>query len=67
MQRTTSVFLSVHLLSIVSACELHGKFDMPSLLKEGDIMIGGIFPIFNKEISNTYTFKTEPLGVNCAV
>ncbi|XP_026150461.1 extracellular calcium-sensing receptor-like [Mastacembelus armatus] len=29
-------------------------------------MIGGIFPVFNKEISNTYTFEREPPGVKCA-
>ncbi|XP_026149972.1 extracellular calcium-sensing receptor-like [Mastacembelus armatus] len=29
-------------------------------------MIGGIFPVFNKEISNTYTFEKEPPGVKCA-
>ncbi|XP_026150008.1 extracellular calcium-sensing receptor-like [Mastacembelus armatus] len=28
-------------------------------------MIGGIFPVFNKEISNTYTFEREPPGVKC--
>ncbi|XP_045928763.1 extracellular calcium-sensing receptor [Micropterus dolomieu] len=29
-------------------------------------MIGGIFPVFNKEISSTSTFKTKPPGVKCA-
>ncbi|KAM9852842.1 extracellular calcium-sensing receptor-like [Aulostomus maculatus] len=38
---------------------------MPSLLKQGDIMIGGIFPVFSKEISSTYTFEREPPGVKC--
>ncbi|XP_047449698.1 extracellular calcium-sensing receptor-like [Mugil cephalus] len=39
---------------------------MPSLFKEGDIMIGGIFPVFNKEIISTSTFEKEPSGVKCA-
>uniref|UniRef100_A0A3P9KA25 Extracellular calcium-sensing receptor-like n=1 Tax=Oryzias latipes TaxID=8090 RepID=A0A3P9KA25_ORYLA len=39
---------------------------MPSLSKPGDIMIGGIFPIFNKEISNTVMFEREPLGTVCS-
>uniref|UniRef100_A0A3P9AZB0 Olfactory receptor C family, n1 n=1 Tax=Maylandia zebra TaxID=106582 RepID=A0A3P9AZB0_9CICH len=47
-------------------CELLGKFNMPSLFEQGDIMIGGIFPVFNKEVSSTYTFESEPPGVNCA-
>ncbi|XP_028274668.1 extracellular calcium-sensing receptor-like [Parambassis ranga] len=40
---------------------------MPSLFMEGDIMIGGIFPVFNKEIGRTSTFESEPPGVRCAV
>ncbi|CAI5693481.1 unnamed protein product [Oreochromis niloticus] len=38
---------------------------MPSLFKEGDIMIGGIFPIFNKEIISTSVFDKEPPKVQC--
>ncbi|XP_075891834.1 extracellular calcium-sensing receptor-like [Nelusetta ayraudi] len=29
-------------------------------------MIGGIFPIFNKDISSTPTFESKPAGVKCA-
>ncbi|XP_035535780.1 extracellular calcium-sensing receptor-like [Morone saxatilis] len=29
-------------------------------------MIGGIFPVLNKEISDTFTFESEPPGVKCA-
>ncbi|XP_069569030.1 extracellular calcium-sensing receptor-like [Brachyistius frenatus] len=39
---------------------------MPSLFKEGSIMIGGIFPVFNKEMSSTSTFEREPPRVKCA-
>ncbi|CAG6001841.1 unnamed protein product, partial [Menidia menidia] len=38
---------------------------MQSLFKEGDIMIGGIFPVFHKEISRTGTFERKPPGVVC--
>ncbi|XP_034556197.1 extracellular calcium-sensing receptor-like [Notolabrus celidotus] len=38
---------------------------MPSLFKQGDIMIGGIFPVFNKETSRTSAFKSNPPGVEC--
>ncbi|XP_029964012.1 extracellular calcium-sensing receptor-like [Salarias fasciatus] len=44
-----------------------GRFDMPSLFKEGEIMIGGIFPVLNKEIGSISTFQQEPRGVNCAI
>uniref|UniRef100_A0A3P8RXC0 Olfactory receptor C family, n1 n=1 Tax=Amphiprion percula TaxID=161767 RepID=A0A3P8RXC0_AMPPE len=49
MPRATLVFLCVLHLNTVSGCELFGRFDMPSLFHHGDIMIGGIFPVFNKE------------------
>uniref|UniRef100_A0AAQ6ABK4 Olfactory receptor C family, n1 n=1 Tax=Amphiprion ocellaris TaxID=80972 RepID=A0AAQ6ABK4_AMPOC len=49
MPRTTLVFLCVLHLNTVSGCELFGRFDMPSLFHPGEIMIGGIFPVFNKE------------------
>ncbi|XP_074496894.1 extracellular calcium-sensing receptor-like [Sebastes fasciatus] len=29
-------------------------------------MIGGIFPVFNKEISSTFTFESKPPGAKCA-
>uniref|UniRef100_A0A3B4YED5 Olfactory receptor C family, n1 n=1 Tax=Seriola lalandi dorsalis TaxID=1841481 RepID=A0A3B4YED5_SERLL len=53
-------------MNTVSGCELFSSFEMPSLFKQGEIMIGGIFPVFNKEISSTSTFKREPPGVKCA-
>ncbi|KAM9358868.1 extracellular calcium-sensing receptor-like [Symphorus nematophorus] len=40
---------------------------MPSLFKQGDIMIGGIFPVFNKDISSISSmFESKPPGVKCA-
>uniref|UniRef100_A0A665T223 G-protein coupled receptors family 3 profile domain-containing protein n=1 Tax=Echeneis naucrates TaxID=173247 RepID=A0A665T223_ECHNA len=58
-------FLALLILPIQDCC-LFGRFDMPSLYKQGDIMIGGIFPVLNKEISSTSTYETEPHGVKCA-
>ncbi|XP_030621118.1 extracellular calcium-sensing receptor-like [Chanos chanos] len=40
---------------------------MPSLLKEGDIMIGGIFPIFNKQDDGAFSFEEYPSQVKCKV
>ncbi|CAG6001854.1 unnamed protein product, partial [Menidia menidia] len=67
MQRTAHLCLCVLFLNTVTCCELFGKFNMPSLFKEGDIMIGGIFPVLNKEIGSIVTFEREPPGVKCAV
>uniref|UniRef100_A0A8D3AF42 Olfactory receptor C family, n1 n=1 Tax=Scophthalmus maximus TaxID=52904 RepID=A0A8D3AF42_SCOMX len=55
--------LAVLFLNTVSGCEQFARFDMPSLFKQGDVMIGGIFPLFNKEIRSIYTFEREPPGV----
>lgn len=57
---------SVLYFKTVCGCELLGKFNIPSLFKQGDIMIGGIFPIFNKEINSTSMFDRDPPEVNCA-
>ncbi len=65
-QRAIILSLFVLYLNTVSGCELFGRFGMPSLFKQGDIMIGGIFPVFNREISSTFTFESEPPGVKCA-
>ncbi|KAL3991807.1 hypothetical protein ACER0C_011432 [Sarotherodon galilaeus] len=65
MKRGILLFLCVLSINTVSGCELFGRFDMPSLFKEGDIMIGGIFPILNKEILSTSTFDKEPPKVQC--
>uniref|UniRef100_A0A667WZZ8 Olfactory receptor C family, n1 n=1 Tax=Myripristis murdjan TaxID=586833 RepID=A0A667WZZ8_9TELE len=62
-------FINIHLLCFLldsSGCELLGRFDMPSLFKQGDVMIGGIFPIFNKQVSSTTSFERDPPGVRCA-
>uniref|UniRef100_A0A3P8PNA0 G-protein coupled receptors family 3 profile domain-containing protein n=1 Tax=Astatotilapia calliptera TaxID=8154 RepID=A0A3P8PNA0_ASTCA len=59
MQRGILLFLCVLSTNTVSGCELFGRFDMPSLFKEGDIMIGGIFPILIKQILSTSTFDKE--------
>lgn len=50
----------------VFACELFGRFDMPSLFKAGDVMIGGIFPVFNKQEDSSASFVKEPDKVKCA-
>ncbi len=66
LQRGVIFSLFAFYLNTVSSCELFGRFDMPSLFKQGDIMIGGIFPVFNKEISDTPLFDSKPPGVKCA-
>ncbi|XP_068593589.1 extracellular calcium-sensing receptor [Cebidichthys violaceus] len=66
LQRAIILSLFVLCPSTDSGCELFRKFDMPSLFKQGDVMIGGIFPVFNKEIISTPTFESEPPRVKCA-
>ncbi|KAM8769862.1 extracellular calcium-sensing receptor-like [Acanthopagrus schlegelii] len=66
LQRAINLSLFVLCLNTVSGCELLGRFNMPSLFKQGDIMIGGIFPVSKKDLSATWTFETEPTQVQCA-
>lgn len=66
LQRGIIFTLFVLYQNTVSGCKVFSRFDMPSLFKQGDIMIGGIFPVFNKEISSTSTFESKPPGVKCA-
>ena len=66
LERSMLLYVSFLYLNTAFGCELLGRFDMPSLFKQGDIMIGGIFPVFNKDISSTSTFERHPPGVKCA-
>uniref|UniRef100_A0A7N6BE51 Olfactory receptor C family, n1 n=1 Tax=Anabas testudineus TaxID=64144 RepID=A0A7N6BE51_ANATE len=57
MQRKHSESCSILLcfsllyLNTVWGCDQFGRFNMPSLFEQGDIMIGGIFPVFTTEIT----------------
>lgn len=50
---------------VAFACQLLGKFDMRDMFKEGDIMIGGIFPIFNKQENIFHSFDNKPSKAAC--
>ncbi len=49
-----------------STCQLRGKFEMPNIFKAGDIMIGGIFPIFNKQENVIASFERKMRRINCS-
>lgn len=46
-------------------CQLLDKFEMPNIFKTGDIMIGGIFPIFNKQENVIASFERKMPRVKC--
>ncbi|XP_029027474.1 extracellular calcium-sensing receptor-like [Betta splendens] len=50
---------------MVWSCEQLRRFNMPNLVKEGDVMIGGIFPVFIREVLRLSTFDREPPTVKC--
>uniref|UniRef100_A0A8C5A2U8 Olfactory receptor C family, n1 n=1 Tax=Gadus morhua TaxID=8049 RepID=A0A8C5A2U8_GADMO len=54
-------------LKAALACELIDSFDMSTLFQKGDVMIGGIFPILNKQISSMPTFERKPLNVKLMI
>lgn len=47
------------------ACQLLGKFNMQDMFKEGDVMIGGIFPISNKQENILASFENKPPKAEC--
>ncbi|XP_048398124.1 extracellular calcium-sensing receptor-like [Stegostoma tigrinum] len=47
-------------------CKLLGEFYLPGLYEDGDIIIGGIFPIYNKELEINNSFTTQPPSSECA-
>ena len=47
------------------ACNLLAEFGMPSLAKDGDIMVGGIFPVYVKQNDFNASFEKEPPKVPC--
>ncbi|KPP63517.1 extracellular calcium-sensing receptor-like, partial [Scleropages formosus] len=49
----------------ITSCKLLGSFGMPNLSKKGDIMIGGIFPVFNKQEDLNASYETIPPSVTC--
>ncbi|XP_062329927.1 extracellular calcium-sensing receptor [Osmerus eperlanus] len=57
--------LAVLSLSSASGCEVLGKFNMQRLFKPGDITIGGIFPVSNKQEQSNMSYMGKPPDVRC--
>lgn len=68
MGRLKRLFFLMYLCTHVHSgleCEVLGKFEMRDMFQDGDVMIGGIFPIFNKQENFLVSFKKEPDEVTC--
>ncbi|XP_072551955.1 extracellular calcium-sensing receptor-like [Salminus brasiliensis] len=50
---------------ICFACERLGKFELQEIYKEGDIIIGGIFPITFKQENDHASFEIKPPTSKC--
>uniref|UniRef100_A0A3B4AJ23 G-protein coupled receptors family 3 profile domain-containing protein n=1 Tax=Periophthalmus magnuspinnatus TaxID=409849 RepID=A0A3B4AJ23_9GOBI len=59
MLQKSMLFSLLHYANALSSCKLLGPGNLPSLFQEGEIMIGGIFPVYNKEIFNASRFPSE--------
>uniref|UniRef100_UPI00398F36B2 extracellular calcium-sensing receptor-like n=1 Tax=Pristiophorus japonicus TaxID=55135 RepID=UPI00398F36B2 len=46
-------------------CKLFGEFNLPGLYEDGDIVIGGIFPIYNKALEGKHSFEIRPTPSEC--
>lgn len=46
-------------------CSLQGALDQPAFMSDGDIIIGGIFPLhYRMELPKT-DFRSKPLAAQC--
>lgn len=62
-----NIFLLCILLDTqtVFTCKLLAKFEMHSILKEGEIMIGGIFPVYSRQENILFSFDDKPSMAEC--
>lgn len=62
-----NVFDLCFLLSVqtISGCKLLAKFEVRNILKEGDIMIGGIFPVYSRQENILFSFDNKPPMAEC--
>lgn len=65
MMNRSVLFSLVLYLSVAPGCKRIGKFDMPGWFKQGDIVIGGIFPVYNREVVSIFNYEKKPTSVNC--
>lgn len=48
-----------------SKCSLQGDFDQPAFMSDGDITIGGIFPLHYRVELPTTDYRSKPLAAQC--
>lgn len=62
----SSFFLSCSAVYVPSSkCSLQGDFDQPAFMSDGDITIGGIFPLhYRVELPKT-DYKSKPFAAQC--
>uniref|UniRef100_A0A3P8VXW1 G-protein coupled receptors family 3 profile domain-containing protein n=1 Tax=Cynoglossus semilaevis TaxID=244447 RepID=A0A3P8VXW1_CYNSE len=65
MMNRSVLFSLVLYLSVAPGCKRIGKFDVPGWFKQGDIVIGGIFPVYNREVVSIFNYEKKPTSVNC--
>uniref|UniRef100_A0A4W3HJE1 Extracellular calcium-sensing receptor-like n=1 Tax=Callorhinchus milii TaxID=7868 RepID=A0A4W3HJE1_CALMI len=47
------------------SCKLQGKFDLPELSKDGDIILGGLFNLHMDRVENVHSFTVRPKAEQC--
>lgn len=46
-------------------CSLQGNFDQPAFMSDGDIIIGGIFPMHYRVELPTTNYRSKPSAAEC--
>uniref|UniRef100_A0A4W3HIW0 Extracellular calcium-sensing receptor-like n=1 Tax=Callorhinchus milii TaxID=7868 RepID=A0A4W3HIW0_CALMI len=47
------------------SCKLQGKFDLPELSKDGDVILGGLFNLHMDRVENVHSFTVRPKAEQC--
>jgi len=64
MVRVCGAGLSDHMTDRLS-CGLQGRYFSESLYKEGDVIIGGLFPVHNEAPAPDHAFTEMQHGARC--
>ncbi|XP_057204405.1 extracellular calcium-sensing receptor-like [Triplophysa rosa] len=63
---TLQIFYHLHAKAENTLCRMMGDPKYPLLSKDGDILIGGIFPVHSKEKLPSFEFTQKPHALSCS-
>uniref|UniRef100_H3A4X9 G-protein coupled receptors family 3 profile domain-containing protein n=1 Tax=Latimeria chalumnae TaxID=7897 RepID=H3A4X9_LATCH len=61
----TTILVRASIVNNEQSCVAQGKFYLPATEKEGDVMIGGLFPIHSARVDSDFSFRSKPDVTQC--